>query len=80
MTTMLELRGVSSGYGDVPVTHDVDLHVDAGEVVCLLGANGAGKTTTILTISGVLPADSGSLSAGRTRPYRCSSSSRRAAS
>ncbi len=62
MTAMLELSGVSSGYGDVPVTHDVDLHVDAGEVVCLLGANGAGKTTTILTISGVLPADTGVLS------------------
>ena len=39
----------------MPVVRDLDLTVDEGEVVCLLGANGAGKTTTLLTIAGALP-------------------------
>ena len=52
---VLELRGMSAGYRGVAVVHDVDLHVDAGEVVALLGANGAGKTTSLLTVSGLLP-------------------------
>ena len=52
---MLDLRGFSAGYRGVPVVHDIDLHVDAGEVVALLGPNGAGKTTTLLTATGLLP-------------------------
>lgn len=51
---VLEVRDLVSGYDGIPVLHGVDLHVDAGEVVALLGANGAGKTTTLLTVSGVL--------------------------
>jgi branched-chain amino acid transport system ATP-binding protein len=47
--------GLSAGYGSVPVIHDIDLEVRAGEVVALLGANGAGKTTTLLALSGELP-------------------------
>ena len=42
------------GYGKMAVVRDVDLHVDAGEVVALIGANGAGKTTTLLTLAGEL--------------------------
>jgi len=53
---MLEIRGLTAGYGDVPVVHGIDLRVDAGEVVALLGPNGAGKTTTLLALGGVLPA------------------------
>jgi len=53
--TVLDVRGLSVGYGDLPVVVDVDLHVDEGEVVALLGANGAGKSTTILAIAGALP-------------------------
>lgn len=53
---VLDLRGLVAGYGGISVVHGVDLHVDAGEVVALLGANGAGKTTTLLTASGILPA------------------------
>jgi len=45
---------MSSGYGKMAVVHDMDLHVDAGEVVALIGANGAGKTTTLLTLAGEL--------------------------
>ena len=42
------------GYGKMAVVRDLDLHVDAGEVVALIGANGAGKTTTLLTLAGEL--------------------------
>jgi branched-chain amino acid transport system ATP-binding protein len=51
---VIDIRGLSAGYGGVPVVRDLDLHVSAGEVVALLGPNGAGKTTTLLTISGIL--------------------------
>ena len=52
-------RGLSAGYGSMAVVRNIDLHVDAGEVVALIGANGAGKTTTLLTLAGELPPISG---------------------
>jgi branched-chain amino acid transport system ATP-binding protein len=52
---MLELRGISTGYGAVQALHDVSLTVQAGEIVTLIGANGAGKSTTLMTICGVVP-------------------------
>ncbi|MEU6379421.1 ATP-binding cassette domain-containing protein [Streptomyces sp. NPDC046909] len=45
--TVLELRQVDAGYGDVPVLRGIDLVVRRGAVVALLGANGAGKSTTV---------------------------------
>jgi len=61
MTKLVDARGITCGYSRLPVVRDLDLHIDEGEIVCLLGANGAGKTTTLLTLSGVLPRLSGSL-------------------
>jgi branched-chain amino acid transport system ATP-binding protein len=53
-STLIEARGLSSGYGKMAVVREIDLRVDEGEVVALLGANGAGKTTTMHTLAGQL--------------------------
>lgn len=58
---LLSVEHVSASYGKSQVLRDVSLDVDDGEVVALLGRNGVGKTTTLRTISGVLPAESGSI-------------------
>src|SRR4051812_36845606 len=58
---VLELRGVSAGYGRIEVVHDIDLVVPAGSVVALLGPNGAGKTTTLSAIAGTIPLMHGDL-------------------
>lgn len=58
---MIEVNKVNSGYGKMQVIHEVSLHVNKGEIVCLLGSNGAGKTTTIKTILGIVKASSGSI-------------------
>ena len=58
---LLEVRGLRTGYEGIPVVFGVDLDVDEGEVVTLLGANGAGKTTTLRAISGMIPVMSGSI-------------------
>lgn len=49
---LVECRGASFGYDRQAVVHDLNLHVDAGEIVAILGPNGAGKTTTLLGLSG----------------------------
>jgi len=51
---LLELRGVAARYGPLQALHGIDLSVDQGEVVAVLGANGAGKTTTLRAISGTV--------------------------
>jgi branched-chain amino acid transport system ATP-binding protein len=53
--TLLEARGLRTGYGRLPVVFNVDLEVKEGEIVALLGPNGAGKTTTLRALSGMLP-------------------------
>jgi branched-chain amino acid transport system ATP-binding protein len=52
---MLSVRGLSAGYGGAQVLFDLDLTVETGEVLALLGRNGMGKTTTIRAIMGLLP-------------------------
>ena len=58
---LLEVKNVDSGYGDVQVLSNVSIHVDAGEIVSIVGANGAGKTTLIRTIMGTLPTKKGEI-------------------
>jgi branched-chain amino acid transport system ATP-binding protein len=50
----LEIGALHAGYGPVTVLHGLELEVDEGEVVVVLGANGAGKTTTMRAISGMI--------------------------
>ncbi len=59
MGVILELQKINAGYGDLQVLWDVDLSVDKGEIVSLLGSNGAGKTTTLRVVSGLLKPFSG---------------------
>jgi branched-chain amino acid transport system ATP-binding protein len=58
---LLELNDVHVHYGKVEALKGIDVTVDAGEIVTLIGANGAGKTTTLKTISGVRPVSAGSI-------------------
>ncbi len=59
MTTLLQLSGVSFGYGGKPIVAGVDLSVDAGDFIGIVGPNGAGKTTLFRGILGLLPVLSG---------------------
>ena len=56
---LLELRNITSFYGNVQALKGISLSVEKGEVVTLLGANGAGKSTTLRTISGLIQATAG---------------------
>jgi branched-chain amino acid transport system ATP-binding protein len=53
--SLLEVHGLRAGYGPVNVLDNLELTVEEGEVVVVLGANGAGKTTTMRAISGTIP-------------------------
>jgi branched-chain amino acid transport system ATP-binding protein len=56
---LLDVRELHSGYSDVPVLHGLSFHVNAGEIVTIVGSNGAGKTTLLRTISGLLAPSAG---------------------
>jgi branched-chain amino acid transport system ATP-binding protein len=58
---MLKIRNLESGYGKLKVLKHISMHVDAGEIVTIIGANGAGKTTLLSTISGLIPASGGEI-------------------
>jgi D-xylose transport system ATP-binding protein len=58
---LLELRGVSKSFGSVQALTDVDLEVQQGEVMALVGDNGAGKSTLIKCIAGIHPMDEGTM-------------------
>jgi branched-chain amino acid transport system ATP-binding protein len=55
--TLLRARGLTAGYGQVTVLQGIDLELNEGEIVVMLGANGAGKTTTMRSISGTIARD-----------------------
>jgi branched-chain amino acid transport system ATP-binding protein len=55
MSEILRTHDLRAGYGLIEVLHGVNINVDAGEIVVVLGANGAGKTTMMRAISGMIP-------------------------
>ncbi len=61
MSRMLNVESISVSYGNIEALHDVTLHVDRGEVVCLIGANGAGKSTLLKAIVGLEPLTNGEI-------------------
>ena len=60
-TRILDMKGIGKSFGGVPVLSDVHFHLDAGEVVALLGANGAGKSTLMKILSGNYSRDAGTI-------------------
>jgi branched-chain amino acid transport system ATP-binding protein len=57
--SLLALEGLQVSYGGIRAVKGIDLHVEPGELVCLIGANGAGKTTTLRAITGLARAAGG---------------------
>lgn len=53
MTRVMEVRGLEGGYGTVQILYGIDMHVDEGEFVTIIGPNGCGKSTLIKTIFGI---------------------------
>ena len=84
-SALLKVAGLLAGYGEVEVLRNVDLVVNAGDMVAVLGSNGAGKSTLNLVISGIVPGarrrdrirwppdpECNSCSDCRSRPASCS--------
>ncbi len=64
---LLEIAGLTAGYGGGTVLHGLDLSVGAGEAVAVMGRNGVGKTTLLKTVMGLLPARGGTVRFGGER-------------
>ena len=58
---MLELKDVETFYGNIQALHKVNITIDEGEIITLIGANGAGKSTTLMSISGIVPPQNGEI-------------------
>lgn len=71
---LLEVKRLNTGYGDLQILRDVNLYVDKGEIVALLGSNGAGKTTFMRTIFGLNKVWSGEIIVGGVNVANQSSS------
>jgi len=65
--SILAIRGLHAGYGDVPILHGIDLAAEAGNIGAVVGANGAGKTTMMRAIAGILPVAAGEIRFGDAR-------------
>ena len=61
MSALLDVRGLSSGYGQVAVVHEIDLALEPATITVVLGANGAGKTTLLRSLSGLLRPSAGTV-------------------
>ncbi len=59
--SLLEVKGLEVRYGGIRAVKAIDLTVDEGELVCLIGANGAGKTSALKAICGLLPSTAGTV-------------------
>jgi branched-chain amino acid transport system ATP-binding protein len=73
--TILSIDKLRSGYGKIEVLHDVDVTIERGQIVTLIGANGAGKTTLLKTISGLIRPTAGTIefdgrNIGRMLPHK----------
>ncbi|MCF8076414.1 MAG: ABC transporter ATP-binding protein [Desulfotignum sp.] len=58
---MLKLSNIHTYYGNIHALKGIDIEVEEGEVISLIGANGAGKSTTLMTTSGIVPAKKGTI-------------------
>ncbi len=79
MTELLQVQGLSAGYGEAVVLHDVSLSLGEGQTLALLGRNGTGKTTLINTLAGATRQYAGSLTLGGQLLHRLASHERAAA-
>ena len=61
---MLDVRDLAVRYGEIPAVRGIDLHLEAGQMLAVLGRNGAGKTTTLRAIAGAVAADRGRVELG----------------
>jgi branched-chain amino acid transport system ATP-binding protein len=70
MTELLRIDGLSAGYGEAVVLHDIHLRLNEGETLALLGRNGTGKTTLMDTLVGVTTQHGGQISLGGVALHR----------
>ena len=61
MSVLLEIKGLSSGYGRIPVLHGVECHVADNEILGVLGNNGMGKSTLLKTVMGIISVTAGTI-------------------
>jgi len=61
MSALLEVKNLRVAHGNIEAVHGISLSLDAGELVCLIGANGAGKSTTLNAVAGLVPTRSGDI-------------------
>ena len=61
MSALLEIKGLSAGYGRIPVLHGVECNVEDNEILGILGNNGMGKSTLLKTVMGIISPTSGTI-------------------